>query len=32
MLRAVDAESVPTEVAAGEIEITARLRAWFDLE
>ena len=31
MLRAA-AESVPTEVAAGEIEITARLRAWFDLE
>ena len=32
MLRAMDAESVPTEVAAGEIEISARLRAWFDLE
>lgn len=31
MLRAA-AESVPTEVAAGEVEITARLRAWFDLE
>jgi uncharacterized protein YggE len=31
MLRAA-AESVPTEVAVGEIEISARLRAWFDLE
>jgi len=31
MLRAA-AESVPTEVAAGEIEISARLRVWFDLE
>jgi uncharacterized protein YggE len=31
MLRAA-AESVPTEVAEGEIEISARLRAWFDLE
>lgn len=31
MLR-MAAESVPTEVAEGEIEITARVRAWFDLE
>ncbi len=31
MLRAA-AESVPTEIAEGEIEISARLRAWFDLE
>jgi hypothetical protein len=31
MLRAV-AESAPTEVAEGEIEISARVRAWFDLE
>jgi hypothetical protein len=28
MLRAA-AESVPTEIAGGEIEITARVRAWF---
>ena len=26
------AESAPTEIAEGEIEISARLRAWFDLE
>ncbi|MEP7040014.1 MAG: SIMPL domain-containing protein [Chloroflexota bacterium] len=26
------AEAAPTEIAAGEIEVTARLRAWFDLE
>ena len=32
MLRTAAMESAPTEVAAGEIEITARVRAWFDLE
>jgi uncharacterized protein YggE len=31
MLKAAD-ESMPTEIAEGEIEISARLRAWFDLE
>jgi hypothetical protein len=31
VFRAV-AESAPTEIADGEIEISARLRAWFDLE
>ena len=31
MLRAA-ADSMPTEIAEGEIEISARLRAWFDLE
>jgi uncharacterized protein YggE len=31
MLR-MAAESAPTEVAEGEIEITARVRAWFELE
>ena len=30
-LRAAAMEASPTEVAVGEIEITARLRAWFDL-
>jgi hypothetical protein len=25
------AESAPTEVAEGEIEISARVRAWFDV-
>lgn len=31
MMRGAIAESAPTEVAAGEIEITARVRAWFSL-
>ena len=26
------AEAAPTEIAEGEIEISARVRAWFDLE
>jgi hypothetical protein len=29
MMRGAVAESAPTEVSAGEIEIGARLRAWF---
>ena len=29
MMRGAVAESAPTEIAAGEIEITARVRAWF---
>jgi hypothetical protein len=29
MLRAAAAEAAPTEIAAGEVEITARVRAWF---
>ena len=29
MLRAVAAEAAPTEIAAGEVEITARVRTWF---
>jgi len=29
MLRAVAAETAPTEIAAGEVEITAHVRAWF---
>lgn len=32
MMRGAIAESAPTEVAAGEIEITARVRAWFSLD
>jgi uncharacterized protein len=32
MMFSAAAESTPTEVAVGEIEITARVRAWFDLE
>jgi uncharacterized protein YggE len=31
MMRGAIAESAPTEVAAGEIEVTARVRAWFAL-
>jgi hypothetical protein len=29
MLRAAASEAAPTEIAAGEVEITARVRAWF---
>jgi uncharacterized protein YggE len=29
MLRAAAAEAAPTEIAAGEVEVTARVRAWF---
>jgi uncharacterized protein YggE len=29
MLRAAATEAAPTEIAAGEVEITARVRAWF---
>lgn len=32
MMRGAIAESAPTEVAAGEIEVTARVRAWFSLD
>jgi hypothetical protein len=32
MMRGAIAESAPTEVAAGEIEVTARVRAWFRLD
>ena len=32
MMRGAIAESAPTEVAMGEIEISARLRAWFSLD
>jgi hypothetical protein len=32
MMRGAIAESAPTEVSAGEIEITARVRAWFSLD
>jgi uncharacterized protein YggE len=31
MMRGAVAESVPTEVAAGEIEVSARIRVWFSL-
>jgi uncharacterized protein YggE len=31
MMRGAVAESAPTEIAAGEIEITARVRAWFGI-
>jgi uncharacterized protein YggE len=31
MMRGAVAESAPTEVALGEIEVTARVRAWFSL-
>jgi hypothetical protein len=29
MLRAASTEAAPTEIATGEVEITARVRAWF---
>ncbi len=32
MMLRVAAESMPTEIVEGEIEISARVRAWFDLE
>ena len=32
MMRGAIAESAPTEVAAGQIEITSRVRAWFSLD
>ena len=31
MLRAAGTEAAPTEIAAGEVEITARVRAWFSM-
>jgi uncharacterized protein YggE len=31
MLRAAATEVAPTEVAAGEVEISARVRAWFEI-